>query len=418
MAKTDKLIRLGGWLFLGAVALLIVRNNSYAWPVKRASDILLLLSFLSAAWFIVRKKDYKFLEVARQKKIFLWMGFMAAGLAAAGLSGYFFYGTSINRDGFLEIGRFAEVFAILLLVGFFQNYDANFYKKIAIAQLSTAAYLVALFAPIIFLAMYRFQLFENWPSNVGYYLIVSLGLIFALLLEYRRRLKWAVPLYLLAVGYTAIALWAQSRASWLGVFAAIVFMIIIWAEKSWRKILGGLALAATLPVLGFIILPNFIQNNALSRFAPGIYGKISPVSTPSGATIRKIYENPAELRLIDQRRIYLWTAYAKKILLNPLGIGPTYDPAKIISVGAPQGPHNTPLEILTLTGLAGLMGFLGLFIFGLKNSYQKIKTAVRVDRFWPTYVLAALIGLFVAAFFDDMSTFRVMWLMLGMAVFL
>jgi hypothetical protein len=74
VAKTDKLIRLGGWLFLGAVALLIVRNNSYAWPVKRASDILFLLSFLSAIIFIFRKKDYKFLEVARQKKFsFGWV---------------------------------------------------------------------------------------------------------------------------------------------------------------------------------------------------------------------------------------------------------------------------------------------------------------------------------------------------------
>lgn len=401
--------------FLAGVAMLIVRANSYPWPVKRASDLLFLMALIAATSFIFLKKDFGFLRKPLTKKVLWGLVLIFAGLVVAALSGYIVDGIKLTPAGVLEVGRFVEVATILLLVGFFEHASPGFYKKIAVAQLSTLIYLGVFVVPnSLHIQMYRFQLFENWPSNVGYYLVISLSFLFAALLFRKRGLTTTLPYFIAAAGLAGIFLWAQSRAAWLGALAAFIIIIFSRARKSFGKIAAGFATAGTIVVLGALILPPNIQNTVLGRFFPGAYKQIDPIGTAPTETIKIILERGG-VDLRDGRRVELWKAYSEKILEAPLGLGPSYDPNNI--VGAPQGPHNTVLEYLVLGGLIGLAGAIYLFWLGFKNAWNAIKAFGEKEKMWLVYVFASLLGLVVASMFDNMSTFRLMWVMLGIAVF-
>lgn len=412
--------------FLLGVALLIVRNNSYPWPVKRASDILFLLAFIAATGFIFSKKDFSFFKNSLTKKIFWGLSLIFLGLGIATASGFITDGTTINTSGILNAARLAEVAVILLLVGFFQHHDGSFYKKAAIAQLSTLAYLSIFVMPnLLYNYAYRFELWENWPSNVGYYLIVSLSLLFIWILK----TGWSyrlLPALAFDGGLAGIMLWTQSRAAWLGIFASAVLTTILW-PASWKKKIFYPLIFAAVFALGIIILPTHARNNTLAEFFPELHQKINIASAPAQETTMVILSEKPSLQIAsDARRIELWQSYSKKILGAPLGLGPNYDPSPI--VGATQGPHNTPLEVLVLAGPLGLLGYIIIFGYAFKNSYAQArpteharsgeaKTAPDAELYWHIYLFAALLGLAVAAFFDNMSTFRLMWIVLGMAVF-
>ncbi len=413
-------LKWGRRFFLAGIALLIVRNNSYPWPVKRASDILFFLAAIAAAIFVLRGKNFDFFKSPLSKKVFGAFALVFLGIFLAAASGYLFDGIKMTLGGILEVGRFAEAALMLLLVGFFGYSAPGFYKKIALFQLSTLVYIFALpwagKLVATFPETYRFQLFENWASNIGYYLVPSLSLVFAALLFRMRKPLLIAAGFFVCVGLFGILIWTQSRAALLGIFFAFISIIIIWARKNPKKLAAGIMLAIILPSLGFMILPDNLKNSVLGRFFPGIFQTENVSSAPTQETLEKIVEKELEFQIKDQRRFYLWNIYASTALKRPLGLGPSYDPQNI--VGAPQGPHNTVLEYLVLGGLPALLGILILFNLGIKNLWQAAKNADDEKRFWPIYVSASLFGLIIASMFDNMSTFRLLWIILGMGIFL
>lgn len=406
----------GAWLFLVGISMLVIRDNAYPWPLKRASDILFLLSLVFSTLYILRQKKIYFFEKPLTKKVGAALAVLFFSLAIASLSGFLTEGTTLNAGGALQILRFLEVAALLLLVGLFQHHDSGFYKKAAIAQLATAAYLWVFIIPnSLHLDMYRFQLWENWPSNVGYYLVVSLSFVFTLLLFHKKRVLATVFLLLIGTGFSALLLWAQSRAAWLGASAAFLFVIWRWADgKNFREIAAGFLLAAALPIFGFFLLHQNIKNNVLGRFFPELSQRVNIVTSSLPETIKTIYSGRLAPRLEDPRRLKLWTIYSKRLIRAPLGLGLSPEPANI-GFGQ-QLPHNTILEILVSAGPIGLAVFIWLFYRGLKNASRIAKAAAN-EKFWPIYIFAALLGLSISSMFDNMSTFRLLWIVLAMAIF-
>ena len=270
MLQKEKIISAGKYLFLAGIALLIIRNNSYPFLIKRSSDILFLLSALCALFVIVRFKD-GYQNFLQRKNVLIGLALICFGLTVASLNGYFLDGLTFAKDGLLAVGRFIEVFMILFLVSFFQSFDGNFYKKAALAQLSTLVYLPSfLFLQSDFMkSMYRFELFENWPSNVGYYILVSLTLITVILLEKTKPFKKGFfVFFIIGVFLSAILLWTQTRAAWLGLMASIFLLIFFWAEGNFKKIVAGLALVAIIFYLGFSILQEPIKEGVVAKIFP------------------------------------------------------------------------------------------------------------------------------------------------------
>ncbi len=413
MELKEKIIVVGKYLFLAGVALLIVRNNSYPFFIKRSSDILFALSAIAALYVIIRfKTGYK--DFLSSKKVLIGLSLVSLGLIIASLSGYFFDGTSFTKEGILNIGRFAEVFFIIFLVSFFQSFDGNFYKKAALAQLSTLVYLPTLLFPNadFIIAMYRFNLFENWPSNVGYYLIPSLVLMVVFLFQKTGSdKKSSAFIYTAAVGLSAIILWTQSRASWLG-FGVAFLLFLFLIKPGLKKILATILTATIVFLLGFSVLqlqPQ-VKNMVITRIFP-VADNPEILSNDTKAFAGK----PVFGLLADSHRLELWKIYANKLAEHPLGFGVNYEP---VNVGAgPQGPHNTILEFLVLAGPVGLAGFILLLFSAFKNTSIKIKNAAFQNRLWLAYLFSSLAGLLVAAMFDNMSLFRLIWLIAGMAMY-
>ncbi|MBI4095122.1 MAG: hypothetical protein HY435_02945 [Candidatus Liptonbacteria bacterium] len=413
---SQKILLAGKILFLLGVAFLIIRKNTYPWPLKRASDVFFLLSALSALSYAALRREWN-LFVRAAERVRVGLALIFSGLFLASLAGYFIQDVSLGTEGWLSLGRFTEVAVILLLVGFFQSQDANFFKKIAIAQLSTLAYLGALLIPNdLDIHLYRFELFENWPSNVAYYLLVSLSLFIVFALQRLKPLQWKFLLfYVPAAGLFAIFLWAQSRASWIGFVIATLLILGIWSIKAGggmlpRFLFGGL-LSVSLVITGFLILPSLPRGEVIIRFSPSPQ---MPVQTDGLPLVQKSPSPSPAFGFYEPSRPYLWNAYTEKIADQPLGFGLNYAP--IWYEGSARGPHNTILELIVLGGYVTLAGFLYLLYRGFGNVAAKLKESR--DTAWPLYVFASLTALVVVSLFDNMSTFRLLWIVLGMAIYL
>ncbi len=429
-AKKINILDIGKWLFLAGVSLLIIRNNSYPWPVKRASDILFVLSAIgSIAYLFISKELRSF--ISNNKRIFTALGIMFAGLAIASINGQL-RGMPFGHEGILSVGRFIESSLIILLVGFFQKYDASFWKKAALAQLSTLIYIPMLLTsqnnPATLMG--RFQLFENWPSNVGYYLIVSLSLLIVFFLKNIRPFKKAFFLYYpAAVFLFGILLWSQSRGSWLAIAVVSAIAIILWNFRPLagnaqalkisvraKNIFMGIFSVLLMGALGFAVLPGSIKNLVALRFFPQLVGHTNYYESNPGNIIETAANEKISADFSDPTRIYLWKTYAKRYAANPLGDGAQYEP--LIYEGSKKGPHNTFLELLIIGGPLVLISFFMLVWMAFKNLIHLFKKSADEYAHWVIYGICSLAGLIIAAQFDNMSTFRVMWLIIGICIFM
>ena len=427
--KTN-ILNAGKWLFLIGISLLIIRNNSYPWPVKRASDILFALSAIGSIAYLFISKEWRSF-ISDNKRIFTALGIIFAGLAIASINGQL-RGVPFGREGILSVGRFIESALIILLVGFFQSHDASFWKKAALAQLSTLVYIPMLLTsqnnPAMLMG--RFQLFENWPSNVGYYLVISLSLIIPFFLKNMLPFKKIFFIYYPTVIFLfGLLLWTQSRSSWLAISVISIMVIILWnfrpsaggapeSKNSARakSISAGAALILLMGALGFAALPGTIKNLVALRFFPQLVGHTNYYESNPGNIVQTALNNKIQVNLKDTGRIDLWKIYTKRYIANPVGDGAQYEP--ILYDGSKKGPHNTLLELLIIGGPLVLVGFLMLFWMAFRNAFRQFKKSNDVHAPWAIYAVCSLLGMAITMFFDNMSTFRAMWLIIGIGIFM
>lgn len=387
-----KLISWAQNIFLAGVSLLIIRNNYFPWFIKRSSDILFLLSICLILIFIAANKDWG-LVLKIIKKISLPITLIFIGLLIASLNGYFRYGIKIDSRGYLALFRLVEVITLVFSVGFFQNYNSNFYKKVALAQLSTIIYLVGYtgishmpdFGP----SFGRFTLFENFPSNIGYYLLASLSLIYIWILDNLSPFNKKFFIYLsLGTSLSGIMVWTQSRGAWIGLMVAILIVIPFWLyrQKAYKikNFISGTLVISFCLIIGFLLLSKIVKSQFLLRFS------------------------------IENSRIYLWKNYTKQLIKDPLGLGLSYPLLKY--EGDRKGPHNTLLEFWLMGSFLAVIGFLTIYYQGIKNIILKI--AIDSNWQWKLSLSASLIALFVASLLDNMNSFRLMWILIGLAVYL
>lgn len=437
MKIQEKLAQLGEWSFILGVALLIIRNNSYPWAIKRASDVLFLMAAILAVFLITRSGGWREYWL-KANKILTALAFIMAGVFLATAINYGFFGVDIDGETVLNFGRFAEAAVILLLVGFFQSKDEGFYKKVALFQLSTLIYFVVFlftsreyfYLPVFkcWFGMdceYRFMLFDNFPTSVSYYLIVSLAFVLVwLLTNFRPFNKKFFIFYLIGMGFAGLVLWTQTRASWLSAAMIGLLILIWWALKTGGRygdkikvLLLGSVVIFSLFLFGFMLLPDYAKNGIINRVFPiGYQAEITGINLDEAETksvIEKISAEKIGFVFYEPSRPYLWKTYAERLIRQPLGLGLNHKPP--VFLGAARGPHNTPLEIAAFGGILALGGYIYLLYLAIFNLVTKLREGQ--DFRWPLYLLASLVGLIVVSQFDNMSTFRLMWVILGLGLY-
>ncbi len=409
-------------LFLAGVVLLIVRNNSYPWPVRRASDILFALAagIVLGAALLGR-------QAGAWPKIFYrvrWgLGLIAAGLIIATVWSYFRHGLVLESGGWFTILRFAEDFAIFGLAGFFQMNSSGFIKKVALAQLSTLVYVYGLLggnAWAISNQMARFSFLENWPSTVSYHLLVSLALLMTWLML-KTKTSWSFWLvYITGSALAGIMLWTQSRAAWLGIVLMIslgLFLCRKFLSVPLTRLFGYGVLIAGLFVLGFMFLPRVAQNLVVLRVFPELQSYINIHTGNPGWLLETAAREKVSPMLSESSRPYLWREYLQKAGVEPLGLGVSYFPTLAASYGGvPREPHNTPLETWALGGILAVIGWFLILAKAIQNVWKLLPETA--GRFWAFYLLLSLVGLGIAFFFDNMVNFRLFWVIAGIATYL
>ena len=256
-------------------------------------------------------------------------------------------------------------------------------------------------------------------------MIVSLSLLLVLALVSLYPLKKRFFAYfLLGSGLFGILLWTQTRAGWIGFGAAMLVVFWGWILKSDQSAItrlklfltGGLILVM-LMVLGLWALPYYVKNEVINRVFP-----VRPQIEAEGLNFEEVETELVVQRVIqevvkpsfsERSRVYLWRAYLEKLVQSPLGLGLNHSPP--IFEGAPRGPHNTFLEVAAFGGVLTLGGYIYLLYLAISNLLVKLKQNQNFK--WPLYLLAALVGRFVASQFDNMSTFRVMWVIMALGIF-
>lgn len=431
--------RLGNGLFLLGLAILIFRNNVYPYPIKRASDFLFLFSFICIIFLLFLTKGWRNFFLLT-KKTFLPFVLILAGLLSASIIGYFFHSVPIDWEGFLMLGRFLEVMLVIWAIIFFSHDDGHFLKKIAVIQLSTVIYLLILLFRYfdLPLQMARFQLFENWPSNVSYYLLVSSALTSALFLYGRFNYQIKVLLYLVTAGLVSLLWWTQSRGSWIGfsmalISGAIFYVYYQWRQlKSWRaktilvikNLLVTVGFLVSILIFGLLILPMpakiYVLNRIVSpntAFHDLFIEQQKSRFTITDFTGKLIYEASVKpySGFQDPTRLQLWSLYSNEFLKKPYGSGLSYRLFEV--AGSPKGPHNILLELLMLGGILTLAGFLSLLFIAFKNLFLVVAQNHNQEMIvWPLYFFVALTALAIASLFDNMSVFRLLWIIMGASI--
>jgi len=420
-----KILKSAEWVFLAGVFFLIIRNNTYPWPIKRLSDILFALSALGILGYLCFSKEWPRLTSLLRKNAKGTI-LIFSGLSLATLISFLRFGVPINGEGILEFGRLMEAIFLVIAIGFFQSYNGNFFKKVIFAQLSTVVYAAAFFLPKSFLIagdMGRLRLFENNPANVAYYSFISMTFVLVWLLARNTSMKKRVVLSALGVLYAGTLLWTQLRGVWVGMAISIIFIIGYTAYRSFlskgrfKYIAVASAAVLSLFLLGFTAIPSFPKDLVLLRLVDPHFvaaNRFDVYTENPGVIFKTITQQKPTFYFQDPSRSYLWKEYSKRLLESPWGFGASFYPSlTVIYNNKPLAPHNLILEILVLGGVFMLLGFFDFFI----RAYKNIFFYLRQGEFeWPLYVTAALTGFLAAAMFDNLDSFRFLWVIIGLGL--
>lgn len=220
------------------------------------------------------------------------------------------------------------------------------------------------------------SLFSN-PNILAVYLLLcfpfSLWAIFKKPKRRRARLFYAATAILCAL----CIFFTWSRGAWLGLFLECFLFLLFHSKTSRIAILGLLPVA----LLSVPLLPHNFQNRLFS---------IGDVRESS-----------------NRYRLQTWQGTWKMLCEHPFGIGigedawrAVYPHYAVSGTKTVPHAHNIFLQVMAEVGLLGLLFFLLILFFSLRNSFQKRQFAA----------LAAILGTLVMGMFDHLWYFAGMLL--------
>jgi O-antigen ligase len=257
----------------------------------------------------------------------------------------------------LEEKRNVEVLLIALLIGFFYVVGVGIYQYFFFLQVM--------------------RIYSTWgePNVFGDYLVFVLPVFCSLLFSKRKKYWKIIYGIAFALGIVTLLL-TYTRASWVAIFGALVFLLIYKKKK--------------------LILLSFIGISILVAFVP------SPISQ----RIKTIFQLSHST---NRERILIWKASIKMIKKSPIiGIGlgtlsKVYPEYKLPHAQREEihSCHNLYFRFLVEIGILGLMIFIYAMVILFRMGFKFLST--KRDEFWHPLiegVLAVLVGILILGLFE------------------
>ncbi len=234
---------------------------------------------------------------------------------------------------------------------------------------------------------------EN-PNVLGEYLLLVIPICGAMIYGAK---KWYSKLFYLGVlGSAGLCLiFTQSRGCWLGLMlCAVVFALLI--DK--RLVLLG--------IVALLFLPMLLPESIITRFT-------SIGNMEDSSTSYRVYIWLGTIRMLKD---YWW---------NGIGLGEgaftkVYPYYSYNAISAPHA-HNLYLQLISATGIAGLVTFITSMLIGLK----KILVGYIVGKksiygYLCASIIAGLLGFLLQGMFDyvwyNYRVFLIFWMFIGIGI--
>ncbi|MBU6500557.1 MAG: hypothetical protein KGJ89_03835 [Patescibacteria group bacterium] len=394
------------WISVAAVFLFAY------WPDTSGKITDLLLLVIGAALITTKETRFGIKALWPKLKPYAWSLFAIFALTAiAQVISYIHGQNSIDKETAVNYGRLAFN-AYTFFVAAFLVY---FYGK----KYLLPASLAILLSPLLAIPAYwnpnegvyvgggRLMGFMQSPILCGLWTVVAFIIGIVIFVNYKKawqRILMAVVLVVLA----SFIEWSASRASWLGLLAAIVALIVYYACKEKIIMKAGLVAIAFIfsLIMGYriaLIIQPKIHILALNR------------ATNFATSIIKF--SPSEIE--SQNQSEAWPKTFEFLLQNPLGLGFGYYGIATLTTkynySYPFFASNSLMELISYGGFGSLIALL-ILVFNLgKEAWKKIMSFSREDalRHLKLGWIVATAAFAVGILFTNAFLWRHTWFLLG-----
>jgi hypothetical protein len=414
-------------LTLSIASLIIRKGNFMITFLPKPFEILIVIIIgIFIASLILKKTNIKELISLFPPKIFLSILGLIMSTIVGWLITILWKGISINSDMVFDFGRLILAILVFIFVIIYTIKYPDSFKYYFFALFSPVFYTISIFLPKIAiqygLAMDdgRFYGLMNNPSTVSKLILISLLFSFSFYLFEQKNKLFKICFFVITIGLMSLIFWSGTRAAILSScigFALITFLYIKY-NFSKKDTLIALTSVFLIFCLGFLIIPDLSKKVIINRVFTQNVNNLTILELKDIKTIN-IFKKTMGTKSsgTSETRLTIWPYFIKKIIRNPLGMGPAYYTHTFTRVGPNNdlaGAHNSFLEIILYGGWVAIISFLFLLTIAIKNLIFSIK--YNFDKKIPVALLSALVALTIALSFDDHFRLYWFWILLALSI--
>ncbi len=411
-AKIYQRILQAGVLVSLGVILLLFSNLLFPYISSKQLSFNILMELLLPFWLVL---VWKFPDFRPQRSLITWglLAYLAAILISA------FTGVDFNLSFWGDVERLLGFFHITHFLLFYLYLVTAFREKADWYILLGASVLLAVIEAIIVISGAAIGTIGNTAYVSGYMLF---NLYFAVLLILKTPWRWQAPFYIGIILMLIAFFKADTSGAVLGLFASLLFLLFLFgffaAAKRVRR--GSI----TIFVIGILLLVALFSQYNQPWFRSNDFLKDLSVNKPSFQTRRLSWEGAARDFHLHP---WLGTGFGNYAIIFDRQFDPTFFNYALTETYFDRA-HNNLIDIASTTGIIGLLTYLSIFIFAVREwlralrlSGGRIQAGSGGRRIISLLVLAALLlAYFIQnlAVFDSLATYMGLMIALAYLVFL
>lgn len=411
-AKIYQRILQAGVLVSLGVILLLFSNLLFPYISSKQLSFNILIELLLPFWLIL---VWKFPSFRPQRSLITWglLAYLAAILVSA------FTGIDFNLSFWGDVERLLGFFHITHFFLFYLYIVTAFREKADWYILLGASVLLAVIEAIIVISGAAIGTIGNTAYVSGYMLF---NLYFAVLLLLKTPWHWQAPFYIGIVLMLIAFFKADTSGAILGLFASLLFLLFLFgffaAAKRVRR--GSISVF----IVGILLIAALFSQYNQPWFQSNDFLKDLSVNKPSFQTRRLSWEGAAR-----DFRLHPWlgTGFGNYAIIFDRQFDPTFFNYALTETYFDRA-HNNLIDIVSTTGLIGLLTYLSIFAFAIREWLRALRLSGGRTQAGPggqrvrsLLVLAALLlAYFIQnlAVFDSLATYMGLMIALAYLVFL
>jgi O-antigen ligase len=368
------------------------RFDVSAYGLTKAIFLGILTLILVSGWIVKILLSAK-VRIVRTPTDLAVLAFALVALLSTVFSPYFaasLWGRYREHQGLITLLNYTLIF---FLVTNFAGREKVFPK--AILSLFLSAGLISMYAvfqhyglDIVSYQETPFQEMRSWstlgnPIFVGGYLTMVIPFVFAYLTLADSSIWRKLPMGILLLLTVAALLFTRTRAAWVGVIIALVFVLVNFAFEPRRRMARLGRLVLTVAVLAFFII------------LLAVFGQSSSSLGERFLSIFSLH--------FEGGRVTLWLSLLPVLLGKPLlGSGP--NTFHIVShLGGSGGAHNEYLNMVATLGFLGFGAFLAILVSLFLVGWRHLRSKNAVGDWASVGLFAGLLAYLIHLLFSFSS---------------